>query len=171
MLTAFKKMAQNNAWANATLYRAAQALPAEDASAEAPGFFPSLARTLNHIYEVDLYYIDALEADGLGRGVYQRNDELSLAVLARQQASADARLIAFCENLTQGMLTETRPTDRRDGIVEETVLALLLHLVQHQIHHRGQAHVQLHALGIAPPQLDDFHLSFERAPSAKAYWT
>jgi uncharacterized damage-inducible protein DinB len=33
--------------------------------AEAPGFFPSLAATLNHIYEVDLYYIDAL-TEGAG---------------------------------------------------------------------------------------------------------
>lgn len=171
MLTAFEKMAQNNAWANATLYRAAQALSGEDARAEAPGFFPSLARTLNHIYEVDLYYIDALEAGGLGRGVYQRDDAPSLASLAREQASADARLIAFCEDLTDETLRETRLTDRRDGVVEETVQALLLHLFQHQIHHRGQAHVQLHALGIAPPQLDEFHLSFERAPPAKVYWT
>ncbi|WP_299778849.1 DinB family protein [uncultured Roseobacter sp.] len=171
MLIAFEKMAQNNAWANATLYRAAQALSEEDAGAEAPGFFPSLARTLNHIYEVDLYYIDALEEGGLGREVYQRDDEPSLASLARHQATADAQLIAFCENLTEETMKETRPTDRRDGVVEEMVRALLLHLFQHQIHHRGQAHVQLHALGIAPPQLDDFHLSFERAPSAKVYWS
>jgi uncharacterized damage-inducible protein DinB len=42
--------------------------------AEAPGFFPSLAATLNHIHEVDLYYIDALTEDGLGRSVYDRED-------------------------------------------------------------------------------------------------
>jgi uncharacterized damage-inducible protein DinB len=45
----------------------------------------------------------------------------------------------------------------------------LLHLFQHQIHHRGQAHVQLQDAGIAPPQLDDFHLQFERAPSARQF--
>ncbi|WP_299954283.1 DinB family protein [uncultured Roseobacter sp.] len=170
MLTAFERMAQNNAWANATLYHAAQALPEGADRAEAPGFFPSLAHTLNHIYEVDLYYIDALEQGGLGRAVYQRDDDPSLTSLARRQAASDARLIAFCETLTQDALNETRPTDRGEGVVHETVQALLLHLFQHQVHHRGQAHVQLHALGIAPPQLDEFHLSFERAPSAQAYW-
>ena len=31
---------------------------------------------------------------------------------------------------------------------------------------RGQAHVQMQSAGIAPPQLDEFHLQFDRAPSA-----
>lgn len=170
MLTAFEKMAQNNAWANATLYHAVQALPQDAPRRKAPGFFPTLARTLNHIYEVDLYYLDVLDCGGKGRAVYERDEETKLAVLAEQQATSDARLIAFCEQLTKTMLGDTRQTERPGGGTEETVEALLLHLFQHQIHHRGQAHVQVHALGVSPPQLDDFHLSFERAPSAKVYW-
>jgi uncharacterized damage-inducible protein DinB len=33
---------------------------------------------------------------------------------------------------------------------------LLLHLFQHQIHHRGQAHAMLSGTSVAPPQLDEF---------------
>jgi uncharacterized damage-inducible protein DinB len=33
---------------------------------------------------------------------------------------------------------------------------LLLHLFQHQIHHRGQAHAMLSATSVRPPQLDEF---------------
>lgn len=170
MPNAFEKMAENNAWANATLFGAAQGLPDGAAQSPAPGFFPTLLRTLNHIYEVDLYYIDALEDGGLGRDVYQRNDESDLEKLSQLQADADARLIAFCAALTAEQLAETRQTERPDAVVTETVQALLLHLFQHQVHHRGQAHVQLHSLGVDPPQLDEFHLSFERAPSANVYW-
>jgi uncharacterized damage-inducible protein DinB len=47
---------------------------------------------------------------------------------------------------------------------------LLLHLFQHQVHHRGQAHVQLQAAGIAPPQLDEFFLDDDRAATARLYW-
>jgi uncharacterized damage-inducible protein DinB len=64
--------ASNNAWANRTLYDAVARLSQAEFVAEAPGFFPSLAATLNHIYEVDLYYIDALTEGGLGRSVYDR---------------------------------------------------------------------------------------------------
>jgi uncharacterized damage-inducible protein DinB len=33
---------------------------------------------------------------------------------------------------------------------------LLLHLFQHDIHHRGQAHAMLSATSVSPPQLDEF---------------
>jgi uncharacterized damage-inducible protein DinB len=33
---------------------------------------------------------------------------------------------------------------------------ILLHLFQHQIHHRGQVHAMLSATSVRPPQLDEF---------------
>ena len=47
---------------------------------------------------------------------------------------------------------------------------LILHLVQHDVHHRGQVHTMLSHAGIDPPQLDDFYLEFGRVETAKAYW-
>lgn len=163
-------MALNNAWANATFYSALSGLDGSAFTAKRPGFFPSLSKTLNHIYEVDLFYIDALEARGRGRSVYEREDILEPAKLAAAQANADMRLAKFCHSLTESTLAETRKTERQDGPVKERVDALLLHVFQHQIHHRGQAHVQLQDAGIAPPQLDDFHLEFGRVPTAQAYF-
>ncbi len=166
----YLKMALNNAWANATLYAAVQSLPEGAFSAPAPGFFDSLQRTLNHIYEVDLYYLDALEAGGRGRTVYDRTDVETPTDLAQAQADVDLRLARFCKDLTEDQLPLERLTERQDGIAFETVEALLLHLFQHQIHHRGQAHVQLQHLGAEPPQLDEFHLDYDRAPTAQAYF-
>ncbi len=163
-------MAQNNAWANATLYAAISGLSDEEFAAPRPGFFPSLAATLNHIYEVDLYYVDALEAGGRGRSVYDRAEIPDVATLARAQALVDQRLIAFCAGLTPEMLSELRQTERAAETVREEVGALVLHLVQHQIHHRGQAHTMVADAGIAPPQLDDFHLEYGRVPSARSYF-
>jgi uncharacterized damage-inducible protein DinB len=40
---------------------------------------------------------------------------------------------------------------------------LLLHLFQHQVHHRGQAHAMLSATTVPPPQLDEFFAA-EEAP-------
>ena len=121
--------------------------------------------------DVDLYDRDALEAGGKGRAIFQRNDEDDPRVLARQQADSDMRLAVFCKTLTPETLRQTRATDRREGTAQERVDWLLLHLVQHQIHHRGQAHVQLQDAGVAPPQLDDFYLTHGRAPSADLYWS
>lgn len=169
-MTPWRAMSLNNAWANATLYSAVQCLPADAFTAARPGFFSSLSRTLNHIYEVDLYYLDALESGGLGRSVFDRTEISDLAELARLQLKADIRFATFCGHLSDERLAETRTTDRKDGPVDENVAALILHLVQHQVHHRGQAHVQLSDAGVTPPQLDDFYLTYGRVPSAEAYW-
>ena len=45
--------------------------------------------------------------------------------------------------------------------------SLLLHLFQHQVHHRGQAHAMLSATRVAPPQLDEF-FSIGEAPLREA---
>lgn len=166
----YLRMALNNAWANATLYEALARLSAEEFAAPRPGFFGSLCRTMNHIHEVDLYYLDALEGSGAGRSVYNRADITDAAALGQAQAEIDLRLAEFCRRLTDATLQESRATERPQGSVEERVDALLLHLFQHQVHHRGQAHVQLQHAGAAPPQLDEFHLRYDRAPSAEAYF-
>ncbi len=51
----------------------------------------------------------------------------------------------------------------------ERIDAVLPHLFQHQIHHRGQAHAMLSSTGVAPPQLDEFFLDFDRHPSVAAF--
>ncbi len=159
-------LALNNTWANETLHRAVSGLSTDAFLAERPGFFPSLCATLNHIYEVDLYYIDALEEGGAGRSVYDREDITDPAALASAQAETDLRLVEFCERLSPAVLQDSRLTERPQGSCTEQVDALLLHLFQHQVHHRGQAHVQLQHAGVAPPQLDDFYLEFGRVPRA-----
>ena len=165
----YRQMALNNAWANATLYAALADMDAVAFTAPRPGFFPSLSATLNHIYEVDLYYLDALEDGGLGLRVFDRENVTVPAELGASQADADMRLAMFCHGMDADVPDDTRQTDRREGQVTERVGDILLHLFQHQIHHRGQAHVQLQHAGLAPPQLDEFHLAFERASTALAY--
>jgi uncharacterized damage-inducible protein DinB len=52
---------------------------------------------------------------------------------------------------------------RGNRIQHERMDRLLLHLFQHQIHHRGQAHGMLSDTPVPPPQLDEF-FSIGEAP-------
>ncbi len=170
-MDAYRLQSLNNAWANATLYGTVLTLDAAAFTAPRPGFFGSLSRTLNHIHEVDLYYIDALREGGAGRSVYEREDITDPGELAAAQARADEDLAGFCHALKPEDLPRRVATERPDEPgVTERVDRILPHLFQHQIHHRGQAHVMLSHAGAAPPQLDDFHLDWGRAPSARAYF-
>ncbi len=87
--------------------------------------------------------------------------------LRSAQARADRRLIAFCDALDAAGLRRMAQTDRGRPVFER-VDHLLAHLFQHQIHHRGQAHAMLAGTAIAPPQLDEFFLEFDRHPSVGA---
>ena len=167
MTHSYLLMAQNNAWANQTLFQAMTSLSKDEFCAKQPGFFPSICATMNHTYEVDLYYIDSLFLGGIGVAVFDRVIVEDPKILAKEQAKADAKLIHFCQVATPQTFNEQRSFIRNDDSMQESVTAILLHLFQHQIHHRGQAHVQLQTAGISPPQLDEFHLDFERAPSAQ----
>jgi uncharacterized damage-inducible protein DinB len=163
------RMAQNNAWANLRLHAAVSQLPVAAFRLARTSFFPSLAETLNHILEVDLYYLDALEEGGKGRRVFDRFlPHETMATLRSAQTEADRRLVRFCAGLTPTDLDRSVATDRGDqGMIREPIPSLLEHLFQHQIHHRGQAHAMLAGTHIPPPQLDEFFLEFDKPVRAK----
>ena len=78
----------NNAWANHRLLGACAELAQSEFEAERTGFFPSLQGTLNHIYVVDLLYVDALEGGWLGPKACKIQSHLVLAELSGAQRSS-----------------------------------------------------------------------------------
>ncbi|MBR0950587.1 DinB family protein [Bradyrhizobium canariense] len=157
LVQTYRAFAHNNTWANHRLLTACAALSQADFEAERTGFFPSLQRTLNHIHVIDLFYVDALEAGWLGPAAWKNEvPHPSLATLKAAQAAIDKRLIAVCDALTPENLDGIVRINRDTRVQTERRDRLLMHLFQHQIHHRGQAHAMLSATSIAPPQLDEF---------------
>jgi uncharacterized damage-inducible protein DinB len=160
----YRAFAYNNAWANHRLLTACAGLSQQDFEAERTSFFPSLQLTLNHIYVVDLFYVDALEGGWLGPKAWESEIPCpALAELKRAQATVDERLIAVCNALTPDLLSGIVRVNRGTRVQTERRDRLLMHLFQHQIHHRGQAHAMLSSTAVKPPQLDEF-FSIAEAP-------
>ena len=157
----FVAMARNSAWANHRLLHACEALTPAEFAATRTSFFPTLRKTLNHILDVDLYYIDALEGlDALRRYDEPRSDYPDARSLRLAQTASDRRLIAFCERQTEQTLQRDCMLPRPNRKPPPTrVAGVLEHLFQHDIHHRGQAHAMLAGTIVKPPQLDEFFLA------------
>src|SRR5215471_11465521 len=156
-------MARNNAWANHRLLSACEALTPQEFAAPRTSFFPSLRLTFNHILDVDLYYITALEGgDALARYAAPDSDFADARSMRLAQTAIDRRLIAFCERQTDETLARDCVLPRPNRKPPPTPVAgILEHLFQHQIHHRGQAHAMLAGSRVKPPQLDEFFLAGE----------
>ena len=143
------------------------ALTQEEFVAPRVGFFPSIQATLNHILTIDRFYVDALEGGTLGPAAWADPDALSDVP---ELHPAQARSIA---GWSPGAMRSTRRAGRvsmciaAHRVQTERADRLLLHLFQHQIHHRGQAHAMLSGTPVKPPQLDEF-FSIAEAPLREA---
>jgi uncharacterized damage-inducible protein DinB len=156
--------AYNNAWANHRLLKACGQLSPEELAAARVSFFPSIIHTLNHILTVDWLYIGALEGHCPGAAAFEPEIPFpDFPDLEREQRAADHRLIDHCRSLDDRTLTDEVRIPRADHIQVETADRVLLHLFQHQIHHRGQVHAMLSGTSSSPPQLDEFFAADEEA--------
>jgi uncharacterized damage-inducible protein DinB len=170
--TYFRAMAHNNAWANHRLLGACAKLNDAAFKAERVSFFPSLMETLNHNLTVDWFYVDALEGGTLGPKAWDNETPCpTMAALMPAQAAIDRRLIAFCDALTDASLAAETRMHRANRVGVDRTDRVLLHLFEHQIHHRGQAHAMLAGTDVAPPQLDEFFMTGEAHLRAEDFKT
>jgi uncharacterized damage-inducible protein DinB len=172
----YRAMARNNAWANHRLLTACARLSPTEFTAPRTGFFPSLRATLNHILVIDLFYVDAMEGGTLGPIAWSDPEPCGTTdALRTAQADVDRRLIAVVERLDDAGPRRIVHVHRGTRIQHERMDRLLLHLFQHQIHHRGQAHAMLSATSVPPPQLDEFfsegEASLRAAEFSELGWT
>jgi uncharacterized damage-inducible protein DinB len=163
-LLTLRVMAYNNAWANHRLLSACAGLSQAEFEAPRTSFFPSIQATLNHILTIDWFYVDALEGGKLGPAAWENPVPYpTLAELHPAQAAVDRRLIAWCNALDERGPDRTIRVHRGTRVQNERADRLLLHIFQHQTHHRGQAHAMLSGTRVPPPQLDEF-FSIAEAP-------
>jgi uncharacterized damage-inducible protein DinB len=76
------------------------------------------------------------------------------------QRAVDRRLIAVCDAPPESVHGITR-IHRRGRVLEERSGPLLLHLFQHEIHHRGLLQAMLCGLAVKLPQRDAFRSADE----------
>lgn len=157
----FSHLARYNQWMNQKLYGAAAGLPEDALHQDRGAFFGSIFGTLNHIAIGDILWFKriALYLPGLASlklvealppPVFPNTPlRTTLAELAGLRAMLDEAIVAFCAELEPARLGEAFEWTSTKGVKSRKVLGeVLLHVFNHQTHHRGQATTLFSQMGI-----------------------
>jgi uncharacterized damage-inducible protein DinB len=163
LLSFLRTQARANRLANHRLHAAMRVLSREDYEAPRTNFFPSLAKTLEHILAVDLYYLAALNGEGGAERIWREAPAgVAFDAIVAAQAASDQRFIDHVDALGAPMLDDIVDMERGEGRIQrERRGHVIAHLLNHQVHHRGQAHAMLAGTAVKPPQLDEFLMPSE----------
>lgn len=137
-----------------TLIRHIATLPAELFTREVPGFGrSSLRHQLVHIVSVESAWVCGLRGVPVVRVSPEDHPTLDSLVEA-QRSVADATL-SYLDALTEAELnTELNPLPPEWVGPPRSPAFILLHVITHAFHHKGQAAILLRLLGHPPPDTD-----------------
>jgi uncharacterized damage-inducible protein DinB len=125
-------------------------------------FFGSLHGTLNHLLLTDRVWLKRLTGEGEHPNRLDAILFEDLKDLLRARLAEDARLKRVISGFSEADLGEVVSYQTMSGQPQRQMLQdILLHLFNHQTHHRGQAHACCSIVtGQEPPSLD--LLAFQR---------
>jgi uncharacterized damage-inducible protein DinB len=160
MLEHVKLMAGYNEWMNTRLYEAASALPATVLLADKGAFFGSLYGTLNHILLGDIIWLKRFAAHPAAHSaldpvramptpVTYDVREGDFGLLREQRAMLDKVIGEWAGSLSEDDLGHVLKWHNLAGVpFSRPFSALVMHLFNHQTHHRGQATTLLSQAGV-----------------------
>jgi uncharacterized damage-inducible protein DinB len=157
----FAQLATYNQWMNRKLYDAAATLPADRLHEDRGAFFRSVFGTLNHVVIADLIWFKHIAANVPGFASLQCLDDLprptsldhrlcaTLPELEALRVRLDAAIGAFCAEVQPSQLEEPFAwTSIKGDAFTKRLGHVLLHVFNHQTHHRGQATTLFSQLGV-----------------------
>jgi uncharacterized damage-inducible protein DinB len=143
-------MTDYNAWMNERLFDLCRSIDDIDRKKDSGAFFGSIHATLNHILYGDLAFMSRFTGDpavvpALGVDVHDDFDDLW-----RSRASLDKRLREWSSTLDAPWLDELLTyTSKVDGVTRTVSRwVLVVHMLNHQTHHRGQITTVLSQMGL-----------------------
>lgn len=112
----------------------------------------SFADIAQHIIDCDLALIESFHTKNIGSNLGKAHSALidkynALKDLIEKLEETKNKRAVFIEGLNQNDLSEIVSTDRKEGEQQLTMELLILTMLDHETHHRGQLSVYLKMIG------------------------
>jgi uncharacterized damage-inducible protein DinB len=141
------------AWASNLLVEAASKLTSQEMTRDFGTADKSVLGTLVHIYGADRIWLTRMRREP--SHAYLTDADYSLSVLQNNWPALHTRWKEWAATLTdEDARAEVSYHDLRGNPWNQPLGQLVLHVVNHGTHHRGQVAGFLRAMGHVPPKLD-----------------
>jgi uncharacterized damage-inducible protein DinB len=142
-----------SAWATQRLLDAAAKLSAEELARDFQTADKCVLDTLAHVYAADRIWLSRVQ--GEPRTTFIDPEDRDLTVLQSEWPALQQRWKLWLRDFSDDDATRTISfKDLRGNPYEQPVWRIILHLVNHATHHRGQVSGFLRSMGHTPPPLD-----------------
>jgi uncharacterized damage-inducible protein DinB len=148
----FELMARYNQWMNGKLYQVCAGIPDQERKKDLGAFFKSVHGTLNHLLYGDKAWMSRflgmpLAVTVIGEELHQDFDELRA-----DRTALDQQILDWSHSLSPRWLDApfqyTSKVDGKTRVLPTWVL--VMHMFNHQTHHRGQVTTLIKQLGRDP---------------------
>lgn len=151
--------ARYDRWQNRSLVAAADALSDGERRRDRGAFLRSVAETLNHVLRDDRIWLACLRGDEataaeIGRRHPHTDAPRDWSAYARERTALDEEIVPRADDLTEADLAREIAWMRGEEAVRTQHGFCVVHMANHQIHHRGQVHAMLTAAGTTPEATD-----------------
>lgn len=141
------------AWASRLLVEAAGKLTHEELTRDFGTADKSVLGTLVHVFGADRVWLARLKGEPVAP--FLTDTDYHLRVLQNDWPALYRRWKEWADTLTdEAAQAEISYTDLSGNSWRQPLWLLMLHVVNHGTHHRGQVSGFLRAMGHAPPELD-----------------
>ncbi len=167
--SAIQHHVEYNAWATLHLLNAANELEADELIRDFGTADKSVLGTLVHIFRAERIWLARLQQHVSGVA-WSRPEDEQLTTLNAEWPHLHEAWRSWANNLPDSDSERVLSyTDLRGNPWAQPVWQLLLHVVNHSTHHRGQISGFLRALGKTPPPLDFIRFVREKADSTSSH--
>lgn len=153
-----RQMASYNEWQNQQLRDVMRSVNEDVLRQERGAFFGSILETANHVLWADQLWLSRLSGFPPPTGALATSKEAtsSLSEWEIARFRTDKALSLWARDLRSIDLTGplTWHSEVRGAPLTKPLSLCVMHMFNHQTHHRGQIHVMLTAVGCTGPQSD-----------------
>ncbi|RJE88148.1 DinB family protein [Paracoccus onubensis] len=151
-------MARYNRWQNENLLAATDGLSPDERRKDRGAFFGSIERTFSHILWADMIWLHRFAGTSRPKGSHSESDALigDWDEFRELRDRLDRQILQWAHDVSpdwfEGNLRWTSGMVHREFSMPRKIV--IMHLFNHQTHHRGQIHAMLTLAGAQPGATD-----------------